>query len=92
MVSFDGDENKIIFRVGSLPDDTSYDYNKRFVRTYLFKEIEIMFYSEEYRYAGQVSLVWSTGMRIESIGSFLSLYYNGIYGKNGVRVSTWEVV
>lgn len=92
MVSFDGDDNKIIFRMGSLPDDTSYDYNKRVVRNYLFKEIEIMFYSEEYRYAGQVSLIWSTGMRTDHIDNFVGLYYRGIYGKNGISISRWDKV
>jgi len=92
MVSFSGDDDKIIFRMGNLPEDTAYDYSKRVVRSYLFREIEIMFYSEEYRYAGQVSLIWSTGMRTDSIGNFLTTYYYGIYGRNGVSISGWDRV
>jgi hypothetical protein len=86
MVKFSGDKEKIIFRIGALPDDTAYDYSPRTLRTYLLKEIEMVFYSEDYRYAGQLSLIWSTGIRVKSLASYMGSYYVDHYAKRGLRI------
>lgn len=67
-----------------MPENAAYDYTSVFVRPHLLKEIEMVFYSEEYRYAGHLSMVWSTGIRS------MDKYIKSHCSQKGLKIFEWN--
>lgn len=87
MIAFGSGHNKIVFKIENLPNDTVYDYGSRTIKTYLLKEIEVVFYSSEYNFAGQIALVSSTGFKKSGLSDYISGYN---YNRNGIKIFEWD--
>lgn len=85
MVSFYSSTNILHSRIGTLPEKTAYSYESKYVSGFRFKDIEFVFFSEEYQYAGYVQIVQSNGIVPKKYSHFFSIRFGresieSIYG------------
>lgn len=76
MVKFYSSNNILHSRIGTLPEKTAYSYECKYVNGLRFKDIEFVFFSEEYQYAGYVQIVQGGGIVSKKYSSLFATHFS----------------
>ena len=76
MVKFYSSNNILHSRIGTLPEKTAYSYECKYVSGFRFKDIEFVFFSEEYQYAGYVQIIQSSGIVSKKYSDLFTIYFS----------------